>query len=144
MYDTPNRELAASNQGRWLSPDPAGSGWNQMLTRPTRTSLVDRSGLFRQFTCGGCFMSSGGRTLSGDAWATLGMGSGNGFITSVHTAAQFWLTEQSQLSNKFPPLHSSAVAPMMSLQEYWGALLLLSQRGFLARCRSLVGFPLSK
>jgi hypothetical protein len=27
MWDTPNREL--SYAGRWLSPDPAGSGWNQ-------------------------------------------------------------------------------------------------------------------
>ena len=28
LWDTPNRELNAS-QGRWLSPDPAGTGWNQ-------------------------------------------------------------------------------------------------------------------
>jgi len=27
IFDTPNRELNAS-QGRWLSPDPAGQGWN--------------------------------------------------------------------------------------------------------------------
>ena len=27
MWDTPNRELSFA--GRWLSPDPAGSGWNQ-------------------------------------------------------------------------------------------------------------------
>jgi RHS repeat-associated protein len=29
IYDTPNRELQGSYAGRWLSPDPAGSGWNQ-------------------------------------------------------------------------------------------------------------------
>ena len=28
LFDTPNRELA-QYQGRWLSPDPAGVGWNQ-------------------------------------------------------------------------------------------------------------------
>lgn len=27
LYDTPNRELQTT-QGRWISPDPAGAGWN--------------------------------------------------------------------------------------------------------------------
>jgi RHS repeat-associated protein len=44
LWDTPNRELNA-NQGRWLSPDPAGSGWNQ-YAYPTNPHLqVDPSGL---------------------------------------------------------------------------------------------------
>jgi RHS repeat-associated protein len=43
MSDTPNREL--STIGRWLSPDPAGAGWNQYAytTNPNRNT--DPSGL---------------------------------------------------------------------------------------------------
>ena len=81
MYDTPNRELAASNQGRWLSPDPAGSGWNQYAYPTNPNSFVDPSGLFRQFTCGGCFMSWGGGDFGGDGsdfGSTGGLESGCG------------------------------------------------------------------
>lgn len=45
LYDTPNRELAASNQGRWLSPDPAGVGWNQYAYPTNPNSEIDPSGL---------------------------------------------------------------------------------------------------
>jgi RHS repeat-associated protein len=42
MYDTPNRELQGSQQGRWLSPDPAGAGWNQYayVTNPTARLIL--------------------------------------------------------------------------------------------------------
>jgi RHS repeat-associated protein len=44
IFDTPNRELNAS-QGRWLSPDPAGSGWNQYAYVLNPLSLTDTTGL---------------------------------------------------------------------------------------------------
>jgi hypothetical protein len=42
MWDTPNREL--SMVGRWLSPDPAGAGWNQYAYSTNPNSQVDPSG----------------------------------------------------------------------------------------------------
>ncbi len=44
-YDTPNRELSG-NQGRWLSPDPAGAGWNLYAYVTNPNGSVDPSGLF--------------------------------------------------------------------------------------------------
>ena len=47
VYDTPNREFAGSNQGRWLSPDPAGAGWNAYAyVGNNPLSFVDPSGLY--------------------------------------------------------------------------------------------------
>jgi len=46
IFDTPNRELNAS-QGRWLSPDPAGAGWNQYAYATNPNSFIDPSGLNR-------------------------------------------------------------------------------------------------
>jgi hypothetical protein len=43
MWDTPNREL--SSVGRWLSPDPAGAGWNQYAYGTNPNGGTDRSGL---------------------------------------------------------------------------------------------------
>lgn len=45
MYDTPNRELQGSQQGRWLSPDPAGAGWNQYAYSTNPNSETDPLGL---------------------------------------------------------------------------------------------------
>ena len=45
MYDTPNRELQGAQQGRWLSPDPAGAGWNQYAYATNPNSFTDPSGL---------------------------------------------------------------------------------------------------
>jgi hypothetical protein len=44
LFDTPSRELA-QYQGRWLSPDPAGVGWNQYAYPTNPNSGVDPSGL---------------------------------------------------------------------------------------------------
>jgi RHS repeat-associated protein len=44
MYDTPNRELTAV-QSRFMSPDPAGFGWNQYAYPTNPNSAVDPSGL---------------------------------------------------------------------------------------------------
>jgi RHS repeat-associated protein len=46
MYDADNREL--SIVGRWLSPDPAGTGWNQYeYAGSNPNSFIDPSGLTR-------------------------------------------------------------------------------------------------
>ncbi|MFZ0300830.1 MAG: RHS repeat-associated core domain-containing protein [Candidatus Sulfotelmatobacter sp.] len=44
MYDTPNREMT-SVQSRFMSPDPAGSGWNQYAYPTNPNSASDPSGL---------------------------------------------------------------------------------------------------
>jgi RHS repeat-associated protein len=45
IYDTPNREFAGSNQGRWLSPDPAEAGWNLYAYATNPNSFVDPTGM---------------------------------------------------------------------------------------------------
>ena len=45
LFDAPNRELA-QYQGRWVSPDPAGSGWNQYVYPTDPLSSTDPSGLY--------------------------------------------------------------------------------------------------
>jgi RHS repeat-associated protein len=45
MYDTPSRELQGSQQARFLSPDPAGAGWNQYAYPTNPNSLSDPLGL---------------------------------------------------------------------------------------------------
>ena len=45
LYDTPNRELHTT-QGRWISPDSAGAGWNQYgYVSNNPLGLTDPSGL---------------------------------------------------------------------------------------------------
>jgi RHS repeat-associated protein len=44
-YDTPNRELNPS-QGRWISPDPAHSGWNAYSYTTNPLAETDPSGLY--------------------------------------------------------------------------------------------------
>jgi RHS repeat-associated protein len=51
IWDTPNRELNAS-QGRWLSPDPAGTGWNQYAYTGNPLSATDPSGLTPGYASG--------------------------------------------------------------------------------------------
>jgi hypothetical protein len=60
MWDTPNRELSYS--GRWLSPDPAGVGWNQYAYPTNPNSFSDPSGLIGGPGNGGtlpCMISRG-------------------------------------------------------------------------------------
>jgi RHS repeat-associated protein len=46
LFDTPNREFAQSDQGRWLSPDPARTGWNQYAyVENYPLSSIDPTGL---------------------------------------------------------------------------------------------------
>jgi RHS repeat-associated protein len=59
LLDTPNRELA-QYQGRWLSPDPAGQGWNQYayvtnpngFNDPMGLGALNSSGGFQQYPVG--------------------------------------------------------------------------------------------
>jgi len=44
MYETPNREMTAV-QSRFISPDPAGAGWNQYAWPTNPNSEADPSGL---------------------------------------------------------------------------------------------------
>jgi RHS repeat-associated protein len=81
MWDTPNREL--SSVGRWLSPDPAGSGWNQYAYSTDPNSHTDPSGLQsgQNNGCNGNYFcnlfESGGNSLYGD------------FVGGFITSAQF-------------------------------------------------------
>jgi hypothetical protein len=59
MYDTPNREMTAI-QGRFMSPDPAGSGWNQYAWPTNPNSESDPLGLDSCIVEGGCGGGSGG------------------------------------------------------------------------------------
>jgi RHS repeat-associated protein len=51
--ETPNREYNNSAQGRWLSPDPAGAGWNQYGYPTNPNSEIDPSGLTAYLGPGG-------------------------------------------------------------------------------------------
>jgi RHS repeat-associated protein len=50
-WETPNREY--SYVGRWLSPDPAGEGWNQYAYPTNPNSFTDPSGLSILLTLNG-------------------------------------------------------------------------------------------
>jgi RHS repeat-associated protein len=61
QWETPNREL--SIVGRWLSPDPAGSGWNQYSYATNPNSFVDPTGLGASEYCGRwCYSSPDARS----------------------------------------------------------------------------------
>jgi len=53
LFDTPNRELNPT-QGRWISPDPAGAGWNLYAYSANPNSAIDPSGLFPKQEPSGC------------------------------------------------------------------------------------------
>ncbi len=65
LFDTPNRELVAANQGRWLSPDPSGAGWNQYAYVTDPLISIDPSGLacypLEKYVFGSCagFLNNG-------------------------------------------------------------------------------------
>ncbi len=74
LFDTPNRELAASNQGRWLSPDPAGAGWNQYAYATNPNSSNDPSGLYPTNGAGWQYANGQGPM----DWAAFGLDGGFG------------------------------------------------------------------
>jgi RHS repeat-associated protein len=59
MMATPNREYNNSAQGRWISPDPAGAGWNLYAYAPNPNSSVDPSGLQAFTGMNGCLSICG-------------------------------------------------------------------------------------
>jgi RHS repeat-associated protein len=64
LFDTPNREFAGANQGRWLSPDPAGQGWNQYAYSTNPNSNIDPSGLM--MLCVPCLIIASGGGYDND------------------------------------------------------------------------------
>jgi YD repeat-containing protein len=105
LWDTPNRELAVS--GRWLSPDPAGAGWNQYAYATNPLALIDPLGLdciylddtgenVEEIDSGSCGESDGGYYIPGlvdpssivinsDAGTIMATSAttGWGFVTSI-------------------------------------------------------------
>jgi YD repeat-containing protein len=71
MWDTPNREL--SMVGRWLSPDPAGAGWNQYAYPTNPNNANDPTGL----NCVVANLNSGGVGCQ-PGWGGGGSGGGIG------------------------------------------------------------------
>ena len=65
MYDTPNRELQGAQQGRWLSPDPAGAGWNQYAYVTNPNSEIDPTGLL---CAGAAAYASESSNVSASMW----------------------------------------------------------------------------
>jgi len=67
LGDTPNREYSPSNQGRWISPDPVGAGWNAYAYPANPNSLIDPSGLSGDcpLTTRSCVPQNLGRGISG-------------------------------------------------------------------------------
>jgi RHS repeat-associated protein len=51
-FDAENREYNGAAQGRWISPDPAGFGWNQYGYSTNPNSAIDPSGLGESDHCG--------------------------------------------------------------------------------------------
>jgi RHS repeat-associated protein len=74
MYDTPNRELQGSQQGRWLSPDPSGSRWNQYAYPTNPNSRIDPLGLDDEGGGGGDDGGGDGGDDPGGAGGIIGFG----------------------------------------------------------------------
>lgn len=76
LFDTPNRELAQS-QGRWLTPDPARSGWNLYAYGTDPNTGVDPSGLafYPRFEFSLSGLNGGVRSdsLEADLWNSFQM-----------------------------------------------------------------------
>jgi RHS repeat-associated protein len=76
LLDTPNREYHP-NQARWISPDPAGAGWNRYAYPTNPNSETDPSGLFAGGIEGGpCDENDCGGTPC-SAWGDCGGGGTN-------------------------------------------------------------------
>ncbi len=72
MYDTPNREVTAT-QSRFMSPDPAGAGWNQYAWPTNPNSEADPSGLLITLPSGGSGFSLIPLFQGGSDWPYQGI-----------------------------------------------------------------------
>jgi RHS repeat-associated protein len=79
LFDTPNRELAPT-QGRWISPDPAGSGWNRYAYAPNPNGQVDLSGLAYMDIGGNIVNSNSPYQLLSTSGELVGFYGSNGFL----------------------------------------------------------------
>lgn len=103
-FDTDNRELNP-NQGRWLSPDPASSGWNLYAYGANPNSTIDPSGL-QMLRIG---REAGGIPFSGDsamAFAMMDKGLGtvpadSGFVDGGRSYALYLSGGRTDNSNGF-------------------------------------------
>ena len=85
LFDTPNREL--SSVGRWVSPDPAGFGWNQYAYVTNPNSETDRAGLYcdLQQAAEGC-----GRENGFNEWGSEAGDQTDGWNSSVISSWDGW------------------------------------------------------
>src|SRR5205807_744183 len=73
LFDTPNRELHPG-QGRWISPDPAGAGWNLYAYSTNPNGITDPSGLSGGVQCRGADRVNQECAGSPNVWVPQGMG----------------------------------------------------------------------
>jgi RHS repeat-associated protein len=71
MYDTPNREMSAV-RSRFMSPDPAGSGWNQYAWPTNPNNAADSSGLGGPNGGPGCLARARNESAGGCGYGGLG------------------------------------------------------------------------
>jgi RHS repeat-associated protein len=141
LFDTPNRELA-QYQGRWISPDPAGTGWNQYAyVNSNPLSYIDPSELacypIERLLTGGCgaFMNNG--VNFGGSWDEF-------YIISAASSGSYetvdpskpWIPigiQNGQIAiggcNGAPDCESSEIPQMMTVYPNIDLLGLLLQTG---------------
>lgn len=152
MYDTPNRELQGAQQGRWLSPDPARSGWNQYAYPTNPNSSIDPSGLNM---CparinGGCNPGLGGggdnEDLGGTGMGPVdnlgGLGGINGNGVPLSRGPRFF-SRSAFRSGLFLSVTALCLVGVLSdlyiVCKYWHALSPASVTGFWIFACGLIG-----
>jgi RHS repeat-associated protein len=78
--DTPNRQFQRSGEGRWMSPDPAGAGWNLYAYATNPNSFTDPSGLDIRQPCGtwcGAFNDPWNTAGGAGSWGSGSSAEGN-------------------------------------------------------------------
>ena len=140
LLDTPNREFHP-NQGRWISPDPAGAGWNPYAYSTNPNSETDPSGLFAGGIEGGggpCDASDCGGTPCAldDCW-----GAPNPCDYGFCTFDGFGDLGISNVPSGGPPTSNNIFTGQDS--PYWSSLAsqIAGLLGSILPCRTDVGAP---